>query len=85
MRSADCDMLEGAAMMQDISVLTPPLLMCAAVLLAIGAFLRHEMSRKGPEDEDRPEDIPAVPPISGQETVGNNPVSAISSVDDDEE
>jgi hypothetical protein len=77
-------MLEGAAMMQDISVLTPPLLMCAAVLLAIGLFLRHEMGRKAPEDEDRPEDIPAVPPISGQDAVGNNPLSANSSVDDDE-
>jgi hypothetical protein len=32
--------------MKDLSVLTPPLLMCAAVLFAIGAFLRHEMSRQ---------------------------------------
>ena len=52
--------------------------------LRVSPFLEHEMSRKAPEDEDRPEDIPAVPPISGQDAVGNNPVSANSSVDDDE-
>jgi hypothetical protein len=34
---------------QDLSVLTPPLLMCAAVLFAVGAFLRHEMRKKGPD------------------------------------
>src|SRR5579864_3136470 len=37
---------KGGAMLQDISALTPPVLMCAVVLLAIGAFLRHEMNRK---------------------------------------
>lgn len=31
--------------MQDLSALTPPLLMCAAVVVAIVAFLRHEMNR----------------------------------------
>lgn len=31
--------------MQDLSVLTPPLLMCAVVIIAIVAFLRHEMNR----------------------------------------
>lgn len=31
--------------MQDLSVLTPPLLMCAVVIIAIIAFLRHEMNR----------------------------------------
>jgi hypothetical protein len=30
---------------QDLSVLTPPLLMCAVVIIAIVAFLRHEMNR----------------------------------------
>jgi hypothetical protein len=29
--------------MKDLSVLTPPLLVCAAFLFAVGAFLRHEM------------------------------------------
>lgn len=31
--------------MQDLSALTPPLLVCAVVIIAIVAFLRHEMSR----------------------------------------
>ena len=29
--------------MKYVSVLTPPLLVCAAFLFAVGAFLRHEM------------------------------------------
>ena len=70
--------------MQDISALTPPLLMCAAVLLAIGAFLRHEMSRKRPEDADQPAVIPAVPPISGQRTGSNSQPPANTSLEDDE-
>ena len=71
--------------MQDISALTPPLLMCAVVLLAIGAFLRHEMNRKRPEEIDPAEDIPAVPPISGQSRPANNHESADTSVADDDE
>ena len=70
--------------MQDISALTPPLLMCAAVLLAIGAFLRHEMNRKRPEDIDQAQDIPAVPPISGQSRPANNEESTDSSAEDDD-
>lgn len=31
--------------MQDLSALTPPLLVCAVVVIAIVAFLRHEMNR----------------------------------------
>jgi hypothetical protein len=31
--------------MQDLSVLTPPLLMATVVVIAIVAFLRHEMNR----------------------------------------
>ncbi len=39
--------------MKDLSVLTPPLLMAAVVVIAIVAFLRHEMhrSRSGREDQ----------------------------------
>jgi hypothetical protein len=74
-------MPEGAAFMQDISALTPPLLMCAAVLVAIGAFLRHEMNRKRPADEDSPDDIPAVPPISGGQGSGQ-PASPSRSAQD---
>ena len=31
--------------MNDLAVLVPPFLMCAAVITAIVAFLRHEMGR----------------------------------------
>jgi hypothetical protein len=50
--------------MQALSALTPPLLVCAVVIVAIVAFLRHEMARSradrpaAPGDED---DVPAVP------------------------
>lgn len=36
--------------MKDLSALTPPLLTCAVVLFAIGAFLRHEMGRQRRDD-----------------------------------
>lgn len=43
--------------MKDLSVLTPPLLTCAVVLFAIGAFLRHEMSKRRPDrDSDETDD-----------------------------
>jgi hypothetical protein len=84
----------GAANMQDISVLTPPLLMCAAVLVAIGMFLRHEMRRGRTDDgqaehesleaEVEAQDFPEAPPISGSAPSGKNHASADSSVDDGE-
>lgn len=42
--------------MQALSALTPPLVVCAVVIIAIVAFLRHEMARSrsgrsGPGDE----------------------------------
>ncbi len=80
--------------MQDISVLTPPLLMCAAVLVAVGLFLRHEMGRAragdsqpedgGPEHQEQSQDFPAVPPISGPAASGKNHTSADSSADGSE-
>ena len=72
-------------MLQDISALTPPVLMCAVVLLAIGAFLRHEMSRKRQDDVDEAGDIPAVTPISGQSQLANNEASRRPSADEDDE
>ena len=45
--------------MQDLAVLTPPLLVCAAVIIAIVAFLRHEMSRSRPGQPAPGEKIPA--------------------------
>jgi hypothetical protein len=45
--------------MKDLTVLTPPLLMAAAVITAIVMFLRHEMGR-GRSGHAHPEDdIPA--------------------------
>ena len=41
--------------MNDLTVLVPPFLMCAAVITAIVAFLRHEMGRArsdGPQAAD---------------------------------
>ena len=43
--------------MQDLSALTPPLLIAATVVLAIVAFLRHEMRRAGQRREDPPDAI----------------------------
>jgi hypothetical protein len=43
-------------LMQDLAALTPPLLVCAVVVIAIVAFLRHEMRRgeaAPPADGDR--------------------------------
>jgi hypothetical protein len=38
----------------DLAVLTPPLVVCAALLIAIGAFLKHEMGARRPGDDDEP-------------------------------
>ena len=45
-------------LMKDLSVLTPPFLMAAVVIVAIVAFLRHEMGR-GRVDRADPDDISA--------------------------
>jgi hypothetical protein len=49
---------------QYLSALTPPLLVCAVVVIAIVAFLRHEMSKKRPDESEPGGNIPLVPPIS---------------------
>ena len=36
----------------DLAVLLPPVVVCVAVLIAVGAFLRHEMGGRRPGDED---------------------------------
>ena len=39
--------------MADLAALTPPLLVCAAFLVAVGAFILHEMRRdKNPADDE---------------------------------
>jgi hypothetical protein len=47
--------------MKDLSALTPPFLVAAVVIIAIVAFLRHEMGR-GPVDPADPDDISAPDP-----------------------
>ena len=44
--------------MKDLSVLTPPFLMAAVVVVGVVAFLRHEMGR-GRADRVDPDDISA--------------------------
>jgi hypothetical protein len=53
--------------MQDLSALTPPLLMCAAVIIAIVAFLRHEMGRSRAGKSARGEDMPGPAPRGGED------------------
>jgi hypothetical protein len=48
---------EEGSVLGDLAVLTPPLVVCAALLIAIWAFLRHEMGtrrrgRDGPSSSD---------------------------------
>ena len=58
------------ALVQDLEVLTPPLLMCAAVLFAVGAFLRHEMGKKRREEGDEQADAADASPDSDQDADG---------------
>jgi len=44
--------------LRDLTVLTPPLLVCAAFLIAVAAFLRHEMgAARRRRDQDASGDI----------------------------
>jgi hypothetical protein len=70
-------------MLGDLAVLTPPLVVCAALLIAIGAFLRHEMGARRPADDGGPsadisvnDQIPDAgisPPASPDARTGNDP------------
>jgi len=54
--------------MKYVSVLTPPLLVCAVFLIAVVAFLRHEMRSGRSRSEDLPsEDTSDQEPIPGTE------------------
>jgi hypothetical protein len=56
------------ASMKYVSVLTPPALVCAVFLIAVGAFLRHEMRARRRRSEDLPsDDISGEDPISERE------------------
>ena len=44
-------------MLSDLTVLAPPFLVCAAFLIAVGAFIRYEMRNGGQRgDDDEPEE-----------------------------
>jgi len=43
--------------LNDLAALTPPLLVCAAFLVAVGAFLRHEMRQADSQPEDESADV----------------------------
>ena len=51
--------------MKYVSVLTPPLLVCAVFLIALVAFLRHEMGGPRSSADDPPDDDFDEDPIPG--------------------
>jgi hypothetical protein len=55
--------------LQDLAVLTPSLIVCAAFLIGVFALLRHEMAprRRNREDSRASADMPVGDPISGPE------------------
>lgn len=65
-------------MLSDLAVLTPPAVVCAALLIAIVAFLRREMGpgRSG-DDEAQP------PDISVSDRIGEPGISAPGAQRDD--
>lgn len=44
-------------MLNDLAALTPPILVCVAFLIAVGAFLRHEMGGTDNPADDEPADV----------------------------
>jgi hypothetical protein len=48
-------------MLNDLAALTPPFLVCVAFLIAVWAFLRHEMRRSKNAGEDDDEDVSRQP------------------------
>lgn len=71
--------------MQALSALTPPLLVCAVVVIAIVAFLRHEMRRSR---TDRPAagddgDVPAMPESADPDSKQSDPADASRALSED--
>jgi hypothetical protein len=65
---------------KDLTVLAPPLLVCAAFVIAVGAFLRHEMgASRRRRDQDASDDI------SGDGTIPDTASSHASTQSDDED
>ena len=44
-------------MLADLAALTPPFLVCAAFLIAVGAFLRHEMRATKSQADEQPDEV----------------------------
>jgi hypothetical protein len=73
--------LKGVSpVLRDLAVLTPPLLVCAAFLIAVGAFLRHEMGASR-----RRSDRDASADISRDGTIPDTGSSQASTQSDDED
>jgi hypothetical protein len=67
-----------------VSVLTPPLLVCAAFLIAVIAFLRHEMGGRRRGSRDLPsEDISDEEPIPHADRDTNGQDHGTSELHDD--
>ena len=56
----------------DLAVLIPPLVVCAAVLIAVGAFLRHEMAGRRVSGEDDAADGNRDPAGMGDRGIGGS-------------
>jgi FtsZ-interacting cell division protein ZipA len=54
--------------MQALSALTPPLVVCAVVIIAIVAFLRHEMARSRTDRSARGDEADVRRVLSSPET-----------------
>ena len=69
--------------MKELSVLTPPLLMGAAVVMAVVAFLRYEMRRSRPSREDQTAGISSTEQFEGHDLDGASGRQGASSGADD--
>jgi hypothetical protein len=56
--------------MKDLSALTPPLLVCIVVLIAVVAFLRHEMGKPRSSEDD--EQVNSAEPSDASNDLENN-------------
>ncbi len=65
--------------MNDLAALTPPLLVCAVVIVAIVAFVRHEMGRRRADGGDAADDFSAGARKAAEEFDGNAGTSADAS------
>ena len=80
-RTHSCSVLRnGESVLKDLTVLAPPLLVGAAFVIAVGAFLRHEMgASRRHRDQDASDDI------SGDGTIPDTARSQASAQSDDED